>query len=107
MRLVHDPSSRIRQPPFAVFQEGQEAEIEIEADTLGADVDPAIPGRRQNRARAIALPYDLAVDVAHGARAWRNGPRLIFQPQHAGRAGGRDECGVIVTTSRRVELWLD
>jgi hypothetical protein len=103
-RLNHDPSNRVDQSPLAILKKGHKTEIEVGADPLGADIDPALARSRQDRTLAVALRHDRVIDIAQDTRTRRNGPGLIAEPQHACRAGNGDECGIAVPALRGVEF---
>src|SRR5882757_2792863 len=67
LRLDHHLPGRVDQPPLAVLEKGEEAEIEVDADSLCADVDPGLAGRRQDHALAVGLRHDGVADIAHDA----------------------------------------
>jgi hypothetical protein len=46
LRLDNHLAGRVDEPPLAVLEKSQEAEIEIDADPLGADVDPGLSSPR-------------------------------------------------------------
>jgi len=55
LRLDHHLPGGVDQPPLAVLEISQEAEIEADANPLGADVDPGLASRRQDHALAIGF----------------------------------------------------
>lgn len=81
LRFDRDSRGRVHQPPLAVFQKRQEPITDVDADALGADIDPGLAGRREDRALAIVHRQDRVVDIAENTGTRRNRPGLILHAQ--------------------------